>query len=76
MNERRTLNEEEKAFFFNLSKENRKSFLLFDQVLRKYDLDFENDQQLLLICFFQLQKIKHFFLILKKLKKYVINYIF
>ena len=65
-----------KLFFFNLSKENRKSFLLFDQVLRKYDLDFENDQQLLLICFFQLQKNKHFFLILKNLKKYVINYIF
>ena len=65
-----------KLFFFNLSKENRKSFLLFDQVLRKYDLDFENDQQLLLICFFQLQKIKHFFLILKDLKKYVINYTF
>ena len=65
-----------KLFFFNLSKENRKSFLLFDQVLRKYDLDFENDQQLLLICFFQLQKIKNFFLILKNLKKYVINYTF
>ena len=59
-----------------MSKENRKSFLLFDQVLGKYDLDFENDQQLLLIFFFELQNIKTLFLIVKNLKKYVINYIF
>ena len=56
-------------FFFNLSTKNRKSFLLFDQVLRKYDLDFENDQQLLLIYFFELQKIKTFFAYCKKLEE-------
>ena len=36
MNERERLNSEEKAIFFNLSKENIYIFLLFDQVMKKY----------------------------------------
>lgn len=36
MNERERLNSEEKAIFFNLSKENFFFLLLFDQVMKKY----------------------------------------
>ena len=39
MNERQTLTDEEKIAFSNLCKEYKNSFLLFDQISRKYSAE-------------------------------------
>ena len=78
MNERQTLTDEEKIAFSNLCKEYKNSFLLFDQISRKYSAEIYQLKRTVFLTaiFFEVEKIKTFLLNLhEKIQKWeIISY--